>query len=162
MALLFQKFKINIRQFLVEKISQLVNWEREQVELYFIPRYFPIPHFSRIKFHGQIIIYALEKKIFWLCFQERFFWLSVIAKKYFFHHPVNRKNWQILHYYYISLDEQNSANHPVLEKERGKLTELLKSEEDIYQKKEGDRGKSLTLNLLFQKIEEIKLFIARF
>ncbi|MCE8159006.1 MAG: toprim domain-containing protein [Candidatus Moeniiplasma glomeromycotorum] len=160
-ALLFQRFKINIRQFLVEKISQLVNWEKGQVETYFIPRYFPIPHFSQIKHYGQTIIQTLEKKIISLCFQERFFWLLVITEKYFFNHPVNRKNWQNLHYYYASLGEQNPVNQPVLEREMDKLAkELSKPEEDIYQKKR-DEEKILTLNRLFQKIAEVKLFIAK-
>ncbi|MCE8163366.1 MAG: toprim domain-containing protein [Candidatus Moeniiplasma glomeromycotorum] len=155
-ALLFQKFKINIRHFLVEKISQLVNWEREQVETYFIPRYLPIPHFSRVKYYGQTIIQNLENKIISLCFQEWFFWLLVINKKYFFSHPVNRKNWQILYHYYLSLGEQKPVSQPVLEEELAKLPK-----EGDYQKKAGVEEKILIFDLLFQKIAEVKLFIAK-
>ncbi|KLL02106.1 MAG: DNA primase [Mycoplasmataceae bacterium RC_NB112A] len=153
MLLLFQDFKINIRHFLIEKISQLVNWKKEQVEVYFFPRFFLVPHSFRVRHYGQRIIWALEKKIIFYCSQERFFWLSVLAKHYFFSHPLNRKNWRTIHHYYLSVGEQNSTNRPVLE---GNFpnSEFLKTEEKFIEEKE-------KIELIFQKIEQIKSFMEK-
>jgi len=147
MSLLFQEFKINIRNFLVEKISQLVDWKREQVEVFFTPRYSPILHFSQVKYYGQSVIQSLEKKVIFLCGQEKFFWLSVIVRKYFFNHPANRKSWQTLCHYYLGGKKE--------------LEKPLREGGD-YQMGKENLKKSSTLDQLFQKIAEVKLFIEPF
>ena len=105
-----------------------------------------------------------------LCFQERFFWLSVITKNYFFSHPVNRKSWQTVYLYHLSSGGQPPAHQSFLESEVVKFSaeeisssllnsEFLKAEEKISLQKGRCLEKDSILDQIFQKIKEIKLFI---
>jgi len=68
----------------------------------------------------------------------------------------------MLYHYYVSPNKQNLVNNLVLEGNLNKLfINPLKAEEDTYQKKEGHEKKSSTIELLLQKIEEVKLFTAK-
>ncbi|MCE8162823.1 MAG: toprim domain-containing protein [Candidatus Moeniiplasma glomeromycotorum] len=163
-SLIFSKFRTNVHHFLIDKISQLVNLKREQVEIYFIPCHFPIPHFFQIKYYLQnVVIQTLEKKIIFLCLQERFFWLLTTTKNYFFSHPITRKNWRnICHYYLVESDEKNLTNQSNLESEFSEFSNGWLKNEFLDLKKKTTYQKSLLIEPIFKKIDSIRLFTAKF
>jgi hypothetical protein len=104
-AKIFQNFKMSARSFLIEKISHLIKWNKEEVEPYFIRWNFPAPTILRLKItHCQEIISAKEKKILAFCAQKRSFWLLVSKKNYFYFNQSHRENYyKIYNYYMLSL-----------------------------------------------------------
>ncbi|MCE8163905.1 MAG: DNA primase [Candidatus Moeniiplasma glomeromycotorum] len=114
LAKIFRNFKSNIYEFLIAKISVLINWKKEEIAPYFIK--WNLPAFNTR--HCQIIycqelILEKEKKIISLCTQERFFWLLTQDKIHFFFTKSNRENYYKVYNYYISASNYKSysENH---------------------------------------------------
>lgn len=107
-AKIFQKFKINIRNFLIEKITLLVKWNKEEVEPYFIQWNFPALNNRYYQvIYCREIIQKKERIIVCLCTQERFFWLFAMKQNHFFFNRSDRKKYQIIYNYYISSPYNN-------------------------------------------------------
>ena len=149
-AKIFQKFKINVRNFLIEKISELVKWGKEEVESYFIRRHFPVldTRYWQIT-HCQEIIGNKEKKINSFCVQEWFFWLVVSEKKYFFLHKNERENYYKTYNYYTSSDSNNGL--------KGHYANL----KNILGEESMNLPNSKVVKVIFQEIDNVKRFMLK-
>ncbi|RHZ35699.1 toprim domain-containing protein [endosymbiont GvMRE of Glomus versiforme] len=126
---LFQKFKINIRNFLIEKLSLLTKLDKKEIEPYFVNYKFLFPAFdvhSLLVTHCNEMIQEKENKIISLCAQQRDFWLLVNTIEYFFSDESNRENYRNIHNYYISSSYNksflNSMNSNFQPNEKNKTT----------------------------------------
>ena len=154
-AKIFQKFKINIKNFLIEKISLMIKWNKEEVEPYFIQWNFPIRDikYSRI-LYCQEIIKNKERKIICLCYQKKSFWLLTIKKNYFFIDTRERKSYQNIYNYYIS-----SPNNEVFF--GGKNNECYCKSSHEEEKNSLTQQKDF-VNKLFQQINIVKKFLLNY
>jgi len=153
-AKIFQKFKINIKSFLIEKISLMIKWNKEEVEPYFIQWNFPIRDIKSSQILScQEIINNKEKKIICLCYQKKSFWLLTINKNYFFSDVKERKNYQKIYNYYI-----HSPNNEVFPWKNNECYCQSSHEEE----KNSPTPQKEFVNKLFQQINIVKKFLLNY
>lgn len=157
----FQKFKPNVHDFLIEKISLLIKWNKEEVEPYFVKRNFPAPniHYSQI-IYCQEIIKEKEKEIIFLCAQEKIFWLLTTKKNYFFSNRNDREIYYNIYNYYASSPHNKSFRNCINSQNAFPKDYSVKL--DNEKNETVNSGKRRTINAAFQKIDIVKKFILNY
>lgn len=100
---LFQGFKQQVHNFLVEKISSLINWNKEEVqEIYFASG-------KENKLDEQLLsteikreLQEKEKVLLSFCFSDRNYWLLFQKYNYYFTARENRFLYSIIHNFYTN------------------------------------------------------------
>lgn len=153
-AKIFQKFKTNIQDFLIEKISLLVKWNKNEIEPYFIQRQFPVHSINYYQIiYCQELIQNKEKRILCLCAQNRNFWLITMSKNYFFWKKTERENWQNIYNKYTAAPDNKIS---------------LKEIKDYYCQVSHQENKFLPqqqkefMDKIFQEINNIKIFLLNY
>lgn len=107
-AELFQSFPAHSQRFLIEKISQIINWDKKEVEEIYFTK--PIKK-EPIKEDNseEIIVNDLEQEVLekekcliYYCLQSRHNWLILRKKDYFFTTKENRQFYRYIYNFYTS------------------------------------------------------------
>ncbi|KLL03146.1 MAG: DNA primase [Mycoplasmataceae bacterium CE_OT135] len=128
---LFRNFPTKVQEFLLEKLSSLTNWNKEEVkEIYFA---------SQTKTENKEL--NQEEKLLAYCCQNRRYWLLIQQENYFFSQPEYRYLYQLLHNYYTANSHLefdfaeliSSNDKPALKEKIHQLQETI-NENDNFKK----------------------------
>jgi len=129
---LFCSFPSNIQEFLIDKISLLTHWNKEEVKKTYLSS------LSKAKVSSNPIQekWQKEKKLLAYCCQNRRYWLLTKQENYSFSQPENRYFYQCLHNFYTrepSLRVNFDKFHLVEEKLKLELQEIISENEAFGQ-----------------------------
>ena len=134
---IFINFKKNIKQFLIDKISFLTGWKKEEIFAYYIPFFSPRLHVIN---YLQENIKNKEVQLINFCFYRRDFWIRLSRYNYFFEDKRNRELYCDIYNYYILSPTKNN---------------FLETKRKIFP----EEIESIDPSLLIQKIFDVKQYI---
>jgi len=156
-AEVFRKFKPNIYEFLINKISSLTGWEKEEIEPHFIHWNFPSLHTHHLLInYGRELIEQKEKKIVYLCAKERTFWIFASEKSQFFLTKTNRTRYHDIYNYYMSSPSYNSYL------EKCPSSEIIGSLDlnSVLSSPKTQKGKIIDMSL--QELDNVRKFLLNY
>jgi hypothetical protein len=140
MAKIFAKFKLSSQNFVIEIISELTGWKRNEVESKFVKFDFPVLADSEVIIaRGKTFIRQWEKEIVALCAKSRTNWIYLLTKRRFL--PQDPSYRKVANYYEKSLGKNSflgikdqKINYFLFNKSENKIIDSLLSKINLIRK----------------------------